>query len=41
MGDDPYTQSSDHRLLNFLSSRNPVIRRPDGVISDKRSGNVR
>ena len=38
MGDDPYTQSSDHRLLDFLSSRNPVIRRPDGVINGTRRG---
>ena len=38
MGDDPYSQSSDHRLFHSLSSRNPVIRRPDGVINGTRRG---
>ena len=38
MGDDPYTQSSDRRLFHSLSSRNPVIRRPDGVINGTRRG---
>ena len=40
MGDDPYTQSSDHRLLNSLSSRTPAgyHDRPDGVINDTRRG---